>query len=371
MRTVIDSTVTDRPVFVAFFAAALAALLAAAPGRASAPSAFRASYDLRVSALGGRSEVVLAPSAEPNEQLYRSVTRAKGIARLLRSKPIVECSRFRYVEPAAAAGGDENGARERDPGILLRPLEYAFIDGAPGEGRSSTVVFDWEAGVAAGSYKEREERIALDGGARIGSGETGDEVEGDTDRESDTDRVNYTDGGDDTNGEDGADGGNDGHGQRETAAAEAAGDVSPAGAGEESDEGEETDESVTGPGAGGEILDRMTEQLAVMRDLADGGIDEPYRIVERNELRTIRYEKLGEERVETGAGVFDTVKYRRRREGSRRSSVIWFAPELQYFPVQIEQYKEDDRQATARLDEYERLAPAEAQALGSVTPRCP
>ncbi len=72
------------------------------------------------------------------------------------------------------------------------------------------------------------------------------------------------------------------------------------------------------------------------------------------------YEKLGTESVKTDAGTFDTVKYRRHRIGSSRSAVIWFAPELEYLPVQMQHFKGDKKTGTVTLEHY---------ALGSVTPR--
>lgn len=238
---------------------------------AAGPSPFRAEYDARIGVARGRVEMTLLPAegAAPSQFAYRSVTRPRGMARLIRSAPLIECTLF-------SVSGDGQWI----------PSEHQYIDGEPGKGKSSSAVFDAASGTAMARYRERAETLQVPDSA----------------------------------------------------------------------------------------YDRMLEQLVVMRDLAAGRPPGPYRIVERAELHTVTYERVGAERVETGAGEFDTEIYRRRREGSSRSSLSWFAPALGWLPVQIEQYKRDDRQATVRLKSLEMPARGSLrvrQARGSVTPLCP
>lgn len=116
-------------------------------------------------------------------------------------------------------------------------------------------------------------------------------------------------------------------------------------------------------------MDRLLEQLIVSRLIVDQATISPLSIIDRAALNTVNYELLGKAQIDVPAGRFETVRYRRNREGSKRSSIIWFAPALDGLPVRIEQYRLDERQAIAELDRYS--DEATLQARGTVTPVCP
>lgn len=128
-------------------------------------------------------------------------------------------------------------------------------------------------------------------------------------------------------------------------------------------------------------LDRATEPMVVRHQLATGTEEiGPYTTIERNEYRTIEYRPEGTRQVDSPAGRYHTVAFRRQRVGSSRSVLIHYAPKLDWMPVMIEQFKGDEKQVTARLKSYRPSSPpgpdnpsgsARAQARGSVTPRCP
>lgn len=111
---------------------------------------------------------------------------------------------------------------------------------------------------------------------------------------------------------------------------------------------------------GADHVDRTLELLVVRADLMAGRSLDKYPYIDRNTLREAAYEKLGTETIKTEAGEFETVKYRRQRVGSRRSAIIWFAPELEYLPVQMQHFNKGKASGTVILKHY---------ALGSVTPR--
>jgi len=126
-------------------------------------------------------------------------------------------------------------------------------------------------------------------------------------------------------------------------------------------------------------LDRATEQMVVRHELATAA-DElgPYTTIERNEYRSIEYRPEGSREVDSPAGTYHTVAFRRQRVGSSRSVLIHYAPKLGWMPVMIEQFNDEHKQVTARLKSYRPGTPDEArprgsdpQARGSVTPRCP
>lgn len=88
-----------------------------------------------------------------------------------------------------------------------------------------------------------------------------------------------------------------------------------------------------------DIRDRLTTDLFVMRALRSGNPPTTFRIAEKNAIRDYEFNFLGTETVAVPAGSFDTVKYLRQRVGSSRATVIWFAPELDFLPVRLEQLK--------------------------------
>ena len=103
------------------------------------------------------------------------------------------------------------------------------------------------------------------------------------------------------------------------------------------------------------MQDRMSLQLSIMQDLRTGDAPSVYTLAERNDLKRYEYTFSGEEEIEVPAGRFATIKYRRQREGSSRSSIIWFAPELCQLPVQVEQLRKGKRRGTMQLREVSGL----------------
>lgn len=97
------------------------------------------------------------------------------------------------------------------------------------------------------------------------------------------------------------------------------------------------------------ILDRMSADLAAILALRRG--DEPvgHDIIHRNSIRRYNFEYSGSEEIKTKLGVYDTVKYIRQRPGSSRRTLIWYAPELCYQPVRVEQQKREKTRATMTI----------------------
>ncbi len=100
-------------------------------------------------------------------------------------------------------------------------------------------------------------------------------------------------------------------------------------------------------------IDRVTTPLQLMYDLTVGGVGDAltYRIADGGEVKTYTVHFEGEEFVETPAGRFRTVKVVRRDEDGEREFRLWAAPELDYLPVRIEQWEEDDGTFTLNLSE--------------------
>ena len=87
------------------------------------------------------------------------------------------------------------------------------------------------------------------------------------------------------------------------------------------------------------MLDRMTADIVTIQTLRNGAVPTSYEITDRNSVRIYEFTFQGEETVSVPAGDFHAVKYRRQRPGSSRATIIWYAPEVDYLPVKIQQLK--------------------------------
>lgn len=223
------------------------------------PRAYQAVYNAKISIARGEAVMSLGRS-EDNQFVLSSTSRARGAARLFRSKPIRECSVFETTESGR-----------------WQAKRYRYSDGK----KDGAIDFNWATASAVASHDGGEATIALEQG----------------------------------------------------------------------------------------VTDRLLEQLIMSRKIVDQQQLLPAQVIDRAARNTIIYERLGNERITVPAGSFDTISYRRAREGSKRSSIIWFAPTLDGLPVRIEQYRLDDRQAVAELKAY--TDEETLQARGTVTPVCP
>ncbi len=99
---------------------------------------------------------------------------------------------------------------------------------------------------------------------------------------------------------------------------------------------------------GEDIYDRISADVVVIMDLRNGLHPRDMRVAEKNQLREYTYTFEAEERIDTPAGSFDTVRYLRQRTGSSRSTRIWYARDTGYLPVQMEQLKDGETAVTSK-----------------------
>jgi hypothetical protein len=100
------------------------------------------------------------------------------------------------------------------------------------------------------------------------------------------------------------------------------------------------------------MLDRLSADLNVILKLRNNKKPEATVLILRNDIKTYEFKQDGEEKVSTPAGDFKTVKFIRQRPGSRRRTLIWYAPELGYLPVKVQQQKEGKTKAEMLLRSY-------------------
>lgn len=109
-------------------------------------------------------------------------------------------------------------------------------------------------------------------------------------------------------------------------------------------------------------LDKLAYVLALMHDLHAGSLNNAYTVADGGKIKTYQIDYLGEERLETPVGTFDTLKLRRTRSGNtERETIIWSAPVLGFLPVRLE-HRESDGTAVLHAIAIERLPPQDGTA---------
>lgn len=99
-------------------------------------------------------------------------------------------------------------------------------------------------------------------------------------------------------------------------------------------------------------LGPLSHQLELARDLQEGVEELRYAVIIRGSIRDYRYQRLGEEDMDTALGVLRVVKLERvRDDDSDRETTLWLAPELNYQPVLLRQ-KEDGSSYELTLESF-------------------
>lgn len=82
-------------------------------------------------------------------------------------------------------------------------------------------------------------------------------------------------------------------------------------------------------------VDKLSYQIALVRDLRQGKKEFTYRVADRGNLRTIDYKVIGQEEIETPWGEQLTVKVQRITSSEERITILWFAPSLDFMVVKL------------------------------------
>lgn len=103
--------------------------------------------------------------------------------------------------------------------------------------------------------------------------------------------------------------------------------------------------------------DKLSYQLAIMRDLQNGRKTPQYTIADGGKLKTYSFDIVGEEQIDTAFGRLKTLKIRRLDD--RRYTTIWCAPTINYLPVRLEQQETDGSHMSMHLQSVQGLSPNE------------
>ena len=105
-------------------------------------------------------------------------------------------------------------------------------------------------------------------------------------------------------------------------------------------------------------LDKFNYMFALMRDLSRGERRFEYTIADGGRrLRSYVLTSIGEERIETAIGTFDTVAVRRKHENSRRETTFWCARALGFLPVRIVHIERDGTPLTLHIQSLSGIEP--------------
>ncbi|TCK08613.1 DUF3108 domain-containing protein [Marinobacterium mangrovicola] len=100
--------------------------------------------------------------------------------------------------------------------------------------------------------------------------------------------------------------------------------------------------------------DKLSYQLQLRLDLAAGKKELVYEVADGGLLSEYRFRVIGEETVETPAGKFNALKVERvRGEDAKRTTHLWFAPELEYLIVKLYQVESDGKEYGLLLNQLE------------------
>lgn len=91
-----------------------------------------------------------------------------------------------------------------------------------------------------------------------------------------------------------------------------------------------------------EALDPLGYQLQLRQDLKAGNEQVRYEVTDKGDFDEDQFAIIGTEVLDTKLGQTETVKAEKvRSEGSKRETLMWFAPELDYLLVKLVQVEPD------------------------------
>ena len=100
--------------------------------------------------------------------------------------------------------------------------------------------------------------------------------------------------------------------------------------------------------------DLASIQVQVMLDLRNGNLPNIFHIVDKDELKDFIYTREADARIRTALGELDTVVVASSRTGNDRVLRMWFAPSLDYIPVQAERTRGGKLEFAMRIKSLKR-----------------
>lgn len=99
--------------------------------------------------------------------------------------------------------------------------------------------------------------------------------------------------------------------------------------------------------------DNQLYRFDLQRKIKEQASDISYNLINyRGQLKTYGFEIIGEEVLELPFGKLNTIKVRTIRASKKRETFSWFAPDLNYQLVRLQQFKKGNEQGDIRLSEF-------------------
>ncbi|UAA40330.1 DUF3108 domain-containing protein [Paraneptunicella aestuarii] len=116
-------------------------------------------------------------------------------------------------------------------------------------------------------------------------------------------------------------------------------------------------------------LDNQLYMLASQKALKEGKTDFEFDVINyRGQKRHYKFKVNGEEMLDLPYGKLKTIKVETIRDNKKRQTYTWFAPELNYLLVRIQQFKDGDEQGDIQLSKFILDAPEPEKAPSSKSP---
>jgi hypothetical protein len=100
--------------------------------------------------------------------------------------------------------------------------------------------------------------------------------------------------------------------------------------------------------------DLASIQVQVMLDLRNGNLPNIFHIVDKDESKDFIYTREADAKIRTALGELDTVVVASSRTGNDRVLRMWFAPSLDYIPVQAERTRAGKLEFAMRIKSLKR-----------------
>jgi uncharacterized protein DUF3108 len=103
------------------------------------------------------------------------------------------------------------------------------------------------------------------------------------------------------------------------------------------------------------ILDKLLYQLSIMSDLKSGHIPDSYIIADGGKIKEYKFERIGDEILNTPLGKFNTIKLALHKKHKKQDTFLWCAYDLEFLPVKVTNTEKDDRLSTAIIQSVKGL----------------
>lgn len=115
------------------------------------------------------------------------------------------------------------------------------------------------------------------------------------------------------------------------------------------------------------VQDRITYTLQLRLDLLHGKKDFAYTVIEPKKIKHYVFNIVGEEKITTPLGTFETIKLETVNEKGDRRTQLWLAKEFDYLLIRLVQYRNDALESEAVLKTLKVLGPKSSPSKDQTT----